>query len=1135
VDSYVTAATAAPCARGSRGGFRLGLTTAVIACLAILLAVWAPSALAAPKAEPGYGFIHGFGAGTAEPSFSNGNQTPLAVDSNGLIFYIGGGFSTQGKVFVFAPDPVEGGVQVTQVSASGQNVQDIAVDRVDNSLYVEDSQFSQSVRRFLSNGANPPTYTLDPTFSVPASAGGGGTGIAVDPTTRDLLVEDANTESIKRYSRAGAELAPIPLPFVPGPFSLVADGSVYMARPESSDIVHLSAAGATLGEFDVGGEAKSIAVDPNDGSIVVLVDGVLRYYTAAGVFQSETPGHGSSKGLALDPANSRLYAWTGNMFEPGEINAFVRGIVPGVEPPTVSITTPDSVHVDVEVDPGAGPPAGSSVKIEYSTDGGTTWAQTAPRPVAAAETVGVDVDLLEPAREYLFRAQAFNSVALNTSGATQLNLPAVAPLVKTGSATDVSETSAVLNGSINPASLPTRYWFEYGTTPGYGFRVPVGIDGAAGNARVYNPYNRVIKDLAPGTTYHFRLVATNALGTTDGADRTFTTASPGAIPARAYEEVTPAEKNGAAVIPGLGFQASPSGDGFSYVTKTGANSSPMVARSIAVRGAEDWSGKIDTDPPLNVGVGGFLVYPTLAVSDDFTKALVVSNRALTPGSLEFGCNIYIADLRTGTYRLIAKTDAPNAFNEYVGSKAAGTYLAGAPDLSWVIFDSPSSLLPGAPKGAYYRWSETGGLEVISILPDGEMSAAMRSTSAQVYKPVSADGSQIYFTAYGGSEEGVFLRQNGVTRVVSASHISGGPSGPQPALLLGTNAGGRYAFIASSTPLTADAPGMEDDLYRYDSLDGSLRYLGAQAFTQAGASPTGPTIELGSYGISANGDTIYFNTEPSPGSLGEFSVWRNGVVHAVTPAPLGIGNEHPSPNGRYFVLLATVEGVSSVVEVYDADKNELTCVSCLPDGTPVSGRLPEAAELYVSDRFPQTVDDSGNVYFDTEGRLVAADVNGTRDVYVSHEGAPRLISPGNRPFEATYSDMSEDGSDVFFTTAQKLVGRDNDESIDVYDARVNGGLPAQSPPPPNACLRDDCKAVPNAGPELPFGGSEQLSGPGDVKPPKKPTCGKGKHRVKVKGKAKCVKKKPKSAKHQKKKKAATSTKQRADQNKKGGNR
>src|SRR6185312_9282988 len=125
-------------------------------------------------------------------------------------------------------------------------------------------------------------------------------------------------------------------------------------------------------------------------------------------------------------------------------------------------------------------------------------------------------------------------------------------------------------------------------------------------------------------------------------------------------------------------------------------------------------------------------------------------------------------------------------------------------------------------------------------------------------------------------------------------------------------------------------------------------------------------------------------------------------------------------------------------------------------------------------------------------------------YAYRDGVRRLVSPGNAPFDASLLDISNNGRDVFLTTAQKLVGRDTDESTDVYDARRGGGLPAQSPPPSQVCLRDDCKATPSSGPELPFGGSESLSGPGNVEAKRAKACKKGFKARRVKGKNRCVK-------------------------------
>jgi hypothetical protein len=229
----------------------------------------------------------------------------------------------------------------------------------------------------------------------------------------------------------------------------------------------------------------------------------------------------------------------------------------------------------------------------------------------------------------------------------------------------------------------------------------------------------------------------------------------------------------------------------------------------------------------------------------------------------------------------------------------------------------------------------------------------------------------------------------------------------------------------------------------------------------------------------------------------------------------------SPSGRY---LGYAEEATGGVFLYEAASEELTCASCLSDGSNPGGANLPFAERFGSNRIPSAVSDQGQLFFDTTARLVAADSNGASDVYEYRDGKARLISPGNAPFAARFGDISENGRDVFFTTAQKLVGRDGDLSTDIYDARVNGGLPAQSPPPPQECLRDDCKATPGAGPELPFGGSEALSGPGNVNAQTRKRCAEGTHARKVKGKQRCVKQKQAKKKSKQVKKAKSNRRQ-----------
>ena len=1096
------------------GRFSLGVIAAMLVCAAAFLGIGAPAA-SAVEAGPGWGFKATFGSlsGTMETP-----RSPIAVGGNGYIYAAetNGNIGQNNGVSVFKPDEATGGEFLTRL-VDGEGAVNIAVDPTSNALYGDSLPYlNEMIRRWTSDGSPVPTYTLDPSFEVPR-----GQAIAVDPTTHDLLVADPGAEAVRHYNTSGTLQATISTPSIsPSWLAVLSDGSFYVAPASGSDLTHFSATGTLLGTIAGVGSLHGLTYDPVRNVVVASVGDQLKAYSPAGALLAESATVTTAGlGTAVSPTGL-LYEHTG-----ASINVYSPGIVPGIEAPAASSITPTGFHVEAEVDPGeegGSVPTGSAVRFEYRLAGTSGWSATSDQAVGALGSYGADISGLAPNSQYEVRAVGSNAVITKLGPVSQLMTAVSPPGTETGSATDVTETSAVLNGTINPFGLQTSYYFEYGTTTAYGSRIPAGIEAVAGGGRVPELFSRTITGLSPGTTYHFRLVATNSAGTAQGPDRTFTTIAVGGIPARAYEQVTPADKKGAAIIPRLSIQASANGNGLTYITKTGSSSSPILARSVALRGSDDWGEKLDTDPPLNPADGALLIHPSLALSSDYTHALVVSNRALTPGEgIEQGANIYVKDILSDTYQFIGASSAPRAFNNFVGASSAGTYIAGSPDFSWVIFESPPSLQPGVPKNAIYRWSETEGLEVLSTLPNGEPSAAVRANVQPVYNIVSADGSRIYYSAFGGAEEGIFMRDGGgAPKPISVSHVPGDPATPRWAMLLGINPSGRYAFFTSETKLTSDAPGESGDLYRYDAVDDSLEYLGARVYTEIASDY--PRITTGSFGIGADGSTFYFISRISSESKGDLSVWHEGAIHTITSGGPGGGEERASPNGRYFVYYASVGETPGVIELYDAETDESSCVSCLSDGTPVSATAAESTmgDLLFSNRSPLAVDDSGTVYFDTTARLVAADVNGTRDVYAYRDGSTRLISPGNRPFDAIYADATPDGSNIFFTTAQKLVGRDNDESIDVYDARINGGFASQNPPPPLECLRDDCKATPGAGPELPFGGSEALSGPENVKPVKHKKCGKGRRAKKVKGKVRCVKK---------------HTKHKAGMNKKGGNR
>jgi phosphodiesterase/alkaline phosphatase D-like protein len=141
---------------------------------------------------------------------------------------------------------------------------------------------------------------------------------------------------------------------------------------------------------------------------------------------------------------------------------------------------------------------------------------------AHAEAAGLAPDTL-----YFYRVAAHNPAGpAEPLSPVQTFTTTSVPLASTGEAQAITATAASLTATVNPSGLPTTYYFEYGHTTGYDRQAPFPqATVPAGSAAL--PVTVAVSGLEPGSTYHYRIVATNTsngtVQTVQGEDETFTT------------------------------------------------------------------------------------------------------------------------------------------------------------------------------------------------------------------------------------------------------------------------------------------------------------------------------------------------------------------------------------------------------------------------------------------------------------------------------------------------------------------------------------------------------------------------------------------------------------------------------------
>lgn len=222
------------------------------------------------------------------------------------------------------------------------------------------------------------------------------------------------------------------------------------------------------------------------------------------------------------------------------------------------------------------------------------------------------------------------------------------------------------------------------------------------------------------------------------------------------------------------------------------------------------------------------------------------------------------------------------------------------------------------------------------------------------------------------------------------------------------------------------------------------------------------------------------------------------------------------------------GAQPEIYIYTIAGGRVACVSCRPTGSPPSPTA-EGWENEVGGHVGLSGNDTfrsrwmnvagTQIFFDSAQPLVSRDTNHRQDVYewesegsdgcTRSVGCVNLISGGDVAHDAYFLDASETGGNVFFTTREQLLQGAVGESVKLYDARVDGGVPEY----PLACTGTGCQGVPPAQPifatpsSVTFGGVGNFVAPGHTAKPKakkktkSATCRKGA----VRKNGKCVRK------------------------------
>jgi hypothetical protein len=227
-------------------------------------------------------------------------------------------------------------------------------------------------------------------------------------------------------------------------------------------------------------------------------------------------------GLTLEqPYKFRVVSSNSNGASNGTVRTFIPHAVINLNTEPATEVEPRTATVNASF---TGDGDDTEVFFEYGPTigyGKTSDADVVTAPTGA-QSVSIPLDELELETTYHVRVVAENATGKSTAQDVTFTTPPAVPGVKTNTATPITQDGITLNGEFNGNGMNTKYFFEYGVDTSYGMlsdEVPVD----AGSPTGLTPVSSMIENYEGYTTYHYRLVTENSLGTTYGKDQTFTT------------------------------------------------------------------------------------------------------------------------------------------------------------------------------------------------------------------------------------------------------------------------------------------------------------------------------------------------------------------------------------------------------------------------------------------------------------------------------------------------------------------------------------------------------------------------------------------------------------------------------------